>query len=466
MSITPVTVSGTYLAQPSVPAKGTVTFELNYEITDGSSMTVPTTPIVCRLDATGSFSVQLFANDDSTTTPQGTLWVVTESIASDPASAPGPAVVTRGYSITLTHTVSSVNLASLAPSVAQIPTFNYITQSAADARYAPISGGGGGGGATLVPTPVKTGNYTAAVNDLARMNATGASRTVTLPSAPADKSQVGVEVVAITSPNVVTITCGGSDVFLASGGATSLSMHAVGDTMILQYTASGATWNIMSFTPFTPADIGALAAANNLSDVGDTGTSRYNLKSVIVEAVCASTSQTTLSGLQIIDSYQTVAGDRVLLAGQTNGVQNGLWVAASGSWARPTDMPAGGSIKNRVCVIGAGTNQTGHFFILATATPIVVDSGVQSWFDDDTTLAVIASSGQLADGQGTIGLAQLPAGTGFDVYYVSGNWVFPGIAGAIQSARPTSRTDLKMSVWGGTAPPSWAIAGDVLELTI
>lgn len=46
----------------------------------------------------------------------------------------------------------------------------------------------------------------------------------------------------------------------------------------------------------------------------------------------------TLSGLQTIDTVATVAGDRILLIGQTAPAQNGVYVAASGSWARALDL--------------------------------------------------------------------------------------------------------------------------------
>jgi hypothetical protein len=49
----------------------------------------------------------------------------------------------------------------------------------------------------------------------------------------------------------------------------------------------------------------------------------------------------SLSGLLVIDGYQTVAGDRVLLTAQSTASQNGVWVAASGAWTRPADFAHG-----------------------------------------------------------------------------------------------------------------------------
>ncbi len=56
----------------------------------------------------------------------------------------------------------------------------------------------------------------------------------------------------------------------------------------------------------------------------------YNSRPVRV----ATTANVALAGLQTIDGVALAAGDRVLLAGQTNGAENGVYVAAAGPWAR------------------------------------------------------------------------------------------------------------------------------------
>lgn len=52
----------------------------------------------------------------------------------------------------------------------------------------------------------------------------------------------------------------------------------------------------------------------------------------------------TLSGTQTIDGISVVAGDRVLVRGQTTASQNGVYVCAAGAWSRATDSDATGEI--------------------------------------------------------------------------------------------------------------------------
>lgn len=46
----------------------------------------------------------------------------------------------------------------------------------------------------------------------------------------------------------------------------------------------------------------------------------------------------TLSGLQTIHGYTLVAGDRIGVTAQTNPINNGIYIAASGSWTRASDF--------------------------------------------------------------------------------------------------------------------------------
>ena len=54
-------------------------------------------------------------------------------------------------------------------------------------------------------------------------------------------------------------------------------------------------------------------------------------------AQVATTANITLSGLQTIDGYTTLAGDRVLVKNQTTQANNGIYIASTGTWARSSD---------------------------------------------------------------------------------------------------------------------------------
>lgn len=94
----------------------------------------------------------------------------------------------------------------------------------------------------LTPTAVKTTAYTAAAFDLVPVDTTSGSVTITLPTAPADKTRIGVHMVKQSGTNVVNIHTGGSDVFDVTGGVTSKSLAYLFEDMTFQYSSSAAIW--------------------------------------------------------------------------------------------------------------------------------------------------------------------------------------------------------------------------------
>ncbi len=75
---------------------------------------------------------------------------------------------------------------------------------------------------------------------------------------------------------------------------------------------------------------------------------------------CATTANITLSGLQTIDTYTTLAGDRVLVKNQSTSSENGIYVAGSSVWTRATDMDTWSEVPGAYTVILYGTQaQTG-----------------------------------------------------------------------------------------------------------
>jgi hypothetical protein len=91
-SFTQVTVTGTRLNGDGSPATGEISFQLTEPMSDGVETIAPTQVNVELVD--GAFSVELYANDDSTTTPTGVGYAVVESIDNAPVEA---------YQIVLSH---------------------------------------------------------------------------------------------------------------------------------------------------------------------------------------------------------------------------------------------------------------------------------------------------------------------------------------------------------------------------
>lgn len=98
----------------------------------------------------------------------------------------------------------------------------------------------------VIPTTTKTSAYTAAASDYVLCDTTTASFVVTLPTAPADRTRVGAKMIAQTSTNTVTLTCGGSDHFNIATGSTTYAIKLLNQGTILQYKASSAVWIIVS----------------------------------------------------------------------------------------------------------------------------------------------------------------------------------------------------------------------------
>lgn len=137
-------------------------------------------------------------------------------------------------------TVAKVNGVAVTgtPSSGQVPT---ATGAAAATWQTP---GAGSDKLGLTPTAVKTANYTAAVGDFVPCDTSGGAFAVTLPTAPADGTVVGIKLV--TAGNTLTLTLGGSDVFNKTGGAASGSLTLANQAIIVQYKATGAIWYVLA----------------------------------------------------------------------------------------------------------------------------------------------------------------------------------------------------------------------------
>lgn len=140
---------------------------------------------------------------------------------------------------------------------------------------------------TLLSTSVKTSAYAANPGELVPVNATSGSVVVTLPTAPADRAQIAVKLVAVSGSNTATVSRGGTDVFNATGGPTSLTLAALNETVLLQYATSGGIWYVISTdVPFSTLDtryggitVDLLSKTSNFSVASGEAGGRYHASS-------------------------------------------------------------------------------------------------------------------------------------------------------------------------------------------
>ena len=88
------------------------------------------------------------------------------------------------------------------------------------------------------------------------------------------------------------------------------------------------------------------------------------------KAAClvATTANITLSGLQTIDGYTTLAGDRVLVKNQSSSQFNGIYIAATGTWTRAVDMDVWSEVPGAYTVILNGGQQDTGWVCVASQT--------------------------------------------------------------------------------------------------
>lgn len=95
--------------------------------------------------------------------------------------------------------------------------------------------------------------------------------------------------------------------------------------------------------------------------------------------VASTANITTLSGLLTVDGVTVAAGDRVLVKNQTTASANGIYVAASGAWARPADGVQGELTSGALVFVELGTAQAATQWYLQTADPITIGTTSLTW---------------------------------------------------------------------------------------
>jgi hypothetical protein len=100
--------------------------------------------------------------------------------------------------------------------------------------------------------------------------------------------------------------------------------------------------------------------------------------SVRVTATSALSAVPATGGLLTIDGITVSAGDRVLATAQATASQNGIWVAASGAWSRPTDFDSASTQLGAFVMTEQGTANIGSGWVM-TGLVETVDTTSETW---------------------------------------------------------------------------------------
>lgn len=101
------------------------------------------------------------------------------------------------------------------------------------------------------------------------------------------------------------------------------------------------------------------------------------------KVVAATTTNITLTGTQTVDTIALVVGDRCLVRAQSSGSANGIYIVASGAWARAGDADSSTELRGAVVTVEKGAVNADKRFA-QTADDIVLGTTSLTWVDIGT----------------------------------------------------------------------------------
>jgi hypothetical protein len=222
-----------------------------------------------------------------------------------------------------------------------------------------------------------------------------------------------VETAKINDSAVTTAKIADANITAAKMAADSVETAAIKDAQVttakLASTAVTpakadltATWTFSDLRGTFGADVSAGShkltnLANPVADA-DAATKQYVdgvAQGLDVKASCVAVSKLsniTLSGTQTVDGVALTAGQRILVAAQTNAVDNGIYVVAAGAWSRSVDMAVGSNAAGAFTFIEQGTSFADSGWV-CTSDAAVVGTDALNW-------SQFSGAGQIVAGEG------------------------------------------------------------------
>jgi hypothetical protein len=94
---------------------------------------------------------------------------------------------------------------------------------------------------------------------------------------------------------------------------------------------------------------------------------------------CATTANITLSGLQTIDTYTTLSGDRVLVKNQASSAANGIYIASASAWTRSVDMDVWSEVPGAYTVVINGSTNANTSWVTTAADTGTIGVTAMPW---------------------------------------------------------------------------------------
>jgi len=134
----------------------------------------------------------------------------------------------------------------------------------------------------------------------------------------------------------------------------TITNSTVDSTIIGSTSPAAATFTSLTTTTGTisTAPVNGLDITNK--SYVDNFVQGLNAKAAVI---AATTVNITLSGLQTIDGYTTLAGDRILVKNQSLSQNNGIYIASASAWTRSLDMDVWAEVPSAYMFVEEGTTQ-------------------------------------------------------------------------------------------------------------